>query len=126
MSTDFGALVIDLKRTYLELRPALARVYVNAIDVVAVAGIVEPMGFVALPSRVPLGEVGLGQWALEFGPGSVDGWLARHVEIETDQPPAVPTVRIGDPIDPPAPSMVGAVGSLSARSAKCSPHWRRG
>ncbi len=102
MSRDFGALVIDLKRTYLELRPALARVYVNAVDVAAVAGIVEPMGFVALPARVRLGEVELGQWALEFGPGSVDGWLARHVEIETDQPPAVPTART-------------ALGSLSAR-----------
>ena len=115
MSRDFGALVIDLKRTYLELRPALARVYVNTVDVAAVAGIVEPMGFVALPGRVPLGEFGLGQWALEFGPGSVDGWLARHVEIETDQPPAAAPVRTDDSSDPPAPSTLGAVGSLSAR-----------
>ena len=115
MSRDFAALVIDLKRTYLELRPALARVYVNAVDVAAVAAIVEPMGFVALPGRVPLGEVELGQWALEFGPGSVDGWLARHVEIETDQPPATPTVRTHGPTDPPAPCTVGALGSLSAR-----------
>ena len=88
MSHDFAALVIDLKRTYLELRPALAHVYVNAVDVAAVARIVEPMGFVALPGRVPLGEVG---WPV--GAGVRTGQRRRvagppGLEIETDQPPA--------------------------------------
>ena len=30
-------------------------------------------------------STGSGTWSLEFGSRSVDGWLARHIEIETTE-----------------------------------------
>ncbi|MGD9997321.1 MAG: LuxR C-terminal-related transcriptional regulator [Ilumatobacteraceae bacterium] len=82
-SNQYAALIVDLKRTYLELRPALMRVYVAGRDHDVNSAVLDAMGFTLVPGDVVVGEHQGGVWALEFGPKSVDGWLARHVEIET-------------------------------------------
>lgn len=82
-SSEYAALVVDLKRTYLELRPALKRVYALGADADVTAAALEPMGFVPIPGSVVVGSKQFNVWSLEFGTASVDGWLARHVEIES-------------------------------------------
>jgi Transcriptional regulatory protein, C terminal len=68
---------LDVKREYVALRPALRRIYTVVQDVPTYWPVVEKLGF------RPLGDAGVmldgGQYAsvvLDFGPGSVDGWLA--------------------------------------------------
>jgi DNA-binding CsgD family transcriptional regulator len=82
---EYSALIVDLKRYYLELRPDLVRVYAVGRDRRVNAAVLEPMGFrpVANDDDGDDSEVQPGTWALEFGPRSVDEWLARHIEIET-------------------------------------------
>jgi Transcriptional regulatory protein, C terminal/AAA ATPase domain len=87
---------LDAKRTYMAMRPALRRMYVTVNDAATYLPVVEKLGFRPLP--VPLGPRGREDagWAapvgldgrdyasvvLDFGPGSVDGWLARLVAAE--------------------------------------------
>jgi DNA-binding NarL/FixJ family response regulator len=87
----------------------LARVYAVGADAPTSAAVLEPMGFAPVDGAVSVGVQEVGAWSLEFGPLSVDGWLARHVEIESTRP-APPTSAGG------APAVVpDAVRSLSAR-----------
>jgi hypothetical protein len=87
---------LDVKRTYMAMRPALRRMYVTVNDAATYLPVVEKLGFRPLP--VPLGPRGQEDagWAapvglddrdyasvvLDFGPGSVDGWLSRLVAAE--------------------------------------------
>jgi Transcriptional regulatory protein, C terminal len=82
---------LDVKRTYMQLRPKLRRIYVVVQDVATYWPIVERLGFRPLTSAgddfTPVGPqlVGSAQYSsvvLDFGPGSVDGWLARLVAAE--------------------------------------------
>lgn len=73
---DVAPLFLDLKRTYLALRPALRRVYTCAHDD-AMASTVEPLGFAPLQEVPVLDGVGYRCYCNDFGPASVDGWLAR-------------------------------------------------
>ena len=67
----FGALLLAVTRTYVELRPELRRVYARATDFVgADASCAVAMGYLPLegdPKSV----------CVDFGPASVDGWLAE-------------------------------------------------
>lgn len=73
---------LDVKRTYMALRPALRRMYVVVQDTETYWPVVEALGFQPLPptSLISRGESAEGnEYAnvlLDFGPGSVDGWLA--------------------------------------------------
>jgi hypothetical protein len=74
---------LDVKRTYMALRPDLRRIYVTVEDVPTYWPAVEKLGF------RPVAEVGAELDAttytsvfLDFGPGSVDGWLAGLVAAE--------------------------------------------
>jgi hypothetical protein len=69
------ALMLDIKRRYLELRPRLRRVYLAA----PAPGPLAPLGFQRLDLEVPT-------VMLDFGPASVDGWLSAVVgsELEGD------------------------------------------
>ncbi len=70
---------VDVKRKYLELRPHLRRVYLAVHDLEPYAAAALKLGF-----RV-LAEPGADGWRsamLDFGPSSVDGWLARLVAAE--------------------------------------------
>ncbi len=99
MSRDFAALVIDLKRTYLELRPALARVYVNAVDVAAVAA---DRGTDGIRARSPAvcrwvrSSSGSGPWSSDRA-ASTGGWRATSRSRRTSHrhcPPPEPTTRV--------------------------------
>ncbi len=104
---ELALMIVDLKRTYLELRPDLLRVYA----VIAGGGRITPMmralGFAPVDGR-DVGPVRLELWGLDMPAGSVDAWIARHIEVETTRPP------LASPAGPRlAPS--AAVASLSAR-----------
>ena len=74
---------LDVKRTYMALRPALRRMYVVVRDVPAYWPVVERLGFRPFAdSVVTLDEVEYSSVVLDFGPGSVDGWLAELVAGE--------------------------------------------
>lgn len=73
---EVAPLFLDLKRTYLSLRPALRRMYTCAHDP-AMAGVVEPLGFVALDAVPVLDGVSYRCYCNDLGAGSVDGWLTR-------------------------------------------------
>jgi Transcriptional regulatory protein, C terminal len=74
---------LDVKRTYMALRPNLRRIYVTVEDVPTYWPAVEKLGF------RPVAETGVAldgttytSVFLDFGPGSVDGWLAGLVADE--------------------------------------------
>jgi len=71
---EVAALYLDLKRTYLVMRPALRRLYTCARDPAAMAPTLEPLGFAAFAQAS--GEDPFTSYCNDLGPGSVDGWLA--------------------------------------------------
>ena len=88
---ELGAMVIDIKRLYLELRPRLARVLAVVSDWTAVGPVLRAMGFGRVQPQIQLGEARFQACALDFGPGSVDGWLLRHILVEAE--PVAPSGR---------------------------------
>ncbi|MBL7494668.1 helix-turn-helix transcriptional regulator [Frankia sp. AgB1.9] len=96
---EVAALVTDLKRTYLQMRATLRRVYTAVIDWPAAAPVLRVMGFDLLT------EVGVGEQrhvlaCLDFGPGGVDAWIGRHVLAEQAGPVGhrpLPPVEHADP-----------------------------
>jgi len=74
---------LDVKRTYMALRPRLRRMYVVVRDVPTYWPVVEQLGFRPLPGAAAvLDGVEYTSVVLDFGPGSVDGWLAGLVAAE--------------------------------------------
>jgi Transcriptional regulatory protein, C terminal len=74
---------LDVKRTYMALRPALRRMYVVVQDVPTYWPVVEKLGFRPLrDSGAVLDGSEYASVVLDFGPGSVDGWLATLVAGE--------------------------------------------
>jgi hypothetical protein len=85
---DYGpsaaALYLDVTRRFVELRPSLRRVYAPAIDLIdADPSCSLVMGYLPLeghPDSV----------CVDFGPASVDGWLAelgaRQLRVESGEP----------------------------------------
>lgn len=72
---------LDIKRMYMELRPALYRIYTGAYDAETWAPVLAPLGF------EPVGVVNFDDRTfhvsmIDFGPASVDGWLADLVGVE--------------------------------------------
>jgi hypothetical protein len=68
---------LDIKRAYMELRPKLRRVYLTVVDLATYAAPATQLGF------KPFADLGVeldGSFyhtaMLDFGPASVDGWLA--------------------------------------------------
>jgi DNA-binding CsgD family transcriptional regulator len=106
-SPELGAMVVDMKRRYLELRPALARVFAAVTGWVDSAPVLRSLGFGRIGPEVRIGPVALHPCALDFGPGSVDGWLQRLVLAEAAPP--------GPAAAPPTPGPPEVVAQLSAR-----------
>lgn len=78
-----GACWIDIKRTYMELRPRLRRLYTAVTGLAAYAPKVVPLGFAPLPTAdVELDGVVYHTAGLDFGPLSVDGWISGLIEAE--------------------------------------------
>jgi DNA-binding CsgD family transcriptional regulator/ABC-type branched-subunit amino acid transport system ATPase component len=93
---ELALMIVDLKRTYLEMRPDLQRVYDTTDAASPLATMLQALGFTPVD-----GARSVDLWVLEMPIGSVDAWIARHIELETSTPSA-------DPARPP-------VASLSAR-----------
>ena len=77
-----AAIMLDLKRMYLELRPELRRIYTVGLETMAGTAW-ERLGFEALPGEpVRIDGVAYHLSLLDFGPTSVDGWLTRIIATE--------------------------------------------
>jgi hypothetical protein len=72
---------LDVKRRYLEMRPDLRRVYLTVRDLAPYASAALTLGFSVLADMGADAE-GYHSAMADFGPGSVDGWLARLVAAE--------------------------------------------
>ena len=84
-----GACWLDIKRTYMELRPSLRRLYTVVTDLATYGPIVTPLYFVPLSTaNVVLGGVTYNSALLDFGPLSVDGWIAAITGAELGVKPA--------------------------------------
>ncbi|HLW55324.1 MAG TPA: winged helix-turn-helix domain-containing protein [Candidatus Angelobacter sp.] len=80
---------LDIKRTYLALRPKVRRVYLVLQDIAPYGPVAQTLGFTPLPDlRASLDGYGYSTAMLDFGPSSVDGWLARLVAAELGMPPS--------------------------------------
>ena len=78
-----GACWVDIKRTYMEMRPHLRRLYTTVNDLAAYAPVVTPLCFVPIDdAHVELGGRMYYSALLDFGEGSVDGWLKSLVKAE--------------------------------------------
>lgn len=85
---------LDVKRTYMLLRPDLRWMYTVVRDAALYWPVVERLGFRLLPGPAggaPVGPVAVGDAefmsvVLDFGADSVDGWLARLVATELGMP----------------------------------------
>jgi DNA-binding winged helix-turn-helix (wHTH) protein len=72
---------LDIKRTYMELRPHLRRVYLLLREVEPFADAALALGIRVVESaEVKLGSERYTSAMLDFGPGSVDGWIAGMVD----------------------------------------------
>ena len=83
-----AACFLDIKRTYMELRPQLRRVYAAVCDVDAWRTALLKLGFQMLPRYdADLNGVRYHSALLDFGPGSVDGWLSKLAgdELRVDE-----------------------------------------
>ena len=110
---------LDTKRAYMALRPALRRMYVVVHDVATYWPVVEKLGFRPVPDGVvELGGVEYSTVVLDFGPGSVDGWLANLVGAE---------LGITDTVDPGARELIvrGATVKLTPLEFQLLSHLRQ-
>ena len=74
---------VDVKRTYLELRPDLRRVYLTLQDIAPYGAAATQLGFQVLEDLATnLGDAPYYSAMLDFGPGSVDGWICNLLAAE--------------------------------------------
>lgn len=74
---------LDIKRTYVAHRPYLRRVYLAVRDLAPYAAAATRLGFTVLPEcETTVAGAPFFTAMLDFGAGSVDGWLARLVAAE--------------------------------------------
>lgn len=67
---------LDVKRTYMELRPNLRRLYAAASDLAGYVPTLGPLGFRPVPeANAEIEKAVLQTAVLDFGEASVDGWL---------------------------------------------------
>jgi hypothetical protein len=78
-----AAIWIDAKRLYMEMRPQLRRMYICQRDFSHHEEALAHLGFVDLPdATAEIDGMPYHTRMLDFGPGSVDGWLAGLVAAE--------------------------------------------
>lgn len=69
---------LDIKRSYMALRPDVRRVYTTVRNFAEFGPVVARLGFSHLDDAgVELDDTTYHSAVLDFGPGSVDGWLAQ-------------------------------------------------
>jgi hypothetical protein len=76
---------LDIKRTYLELRPALRRVYLALRDMEPYGPIAARLGFAPLAATTVIDNSPYHSGMLDFGPQSVDGWILALLGAELGQ-----------------------------------------
>ncbi|MEN8007612.1 MAG: winged helix-turn-helix domain-containing protein [Candidatus Krumholzibacteriota bacterium] len=82
-SAEQAACWLDMKRTYMELRPALRRAYLTVADLGPYAEVATRLGFRILEDcAAKLGSTSFPAAMLDFGPASVDGWITGLVGEE--------------------------------------------
>lgn len=82
-SAEQAACWLDIKRTYMELRPNLRRVYLTVVDLPTYAPVALELGFRPLDEAHKVLDGSTYHSAvLDLGPSSVDGWLAALVAAE--------------------------------------------
>jgi len=67
---------LDIKRVYMEMRPQLRRVYLALHDLSVYAPVAQRLCFQPLDGETNLSGTAYTSAMLDFGPSSVDGWLA--------------------------------------------------
>jgi hypothetical protein len=78
-----AALILDVKRNYMELRPELRRIYNVLPELYGPDSPWTRLGFrTVLQAPVMFGGVAYYAHWLDFGPASVDGWLTRIIATE--------------------------------------------
>ncbi|WP_433026938.1 LuxR C-terminal-related transcriptional regulator [Actinomycetospora sp. CA-053990] len=87
-SPPVSACWLDVKRTYMQWRPQLRRLYSTVVDLPRLGPIFLPLGFAPTGPGVEVDGTTYQPVWLDFGPDSVDGWLGRLVDTETDEPAA--------------------------------------
>ncbi|MET0023166.1 MAG: winged helix-turn-helix domain-containing protein [Sedimenticola sp.] len=91
-SDEQAAAWLDLKRTYMEMRPNLRRIYLTICDLPAYAPVAQRLGFQVLSGdEVELDDRIYHSAVLDFGPESVDGWLSTLAasELGIEQSPSL-------------------------------------
>lgn len=83
-SAAVSACWLDVKRVYMELRPRLRRLYSTVVDLAELGPVFLPLGFAPVGDPVVVEGVAHQAVVLDFGPRSVDGWLAGLVEAEAE------------------------------------------
>lgn len=78
---------LDVKRMYMEMRPHIGRLYSVSSNPAPYMEALTTLGFEFMRSPVRLGRDYSSAY-LDFGPGSVDGWLARLAAAELGVRPA--------------------------------------
>ena len=73
---------LDIKRRYMELRPTLRRLYTVHRDPAPFMPVLTTLEYQLLPGSVEIDGAVYHALCLDFGPGSVDGWLARLAAAE--------------------------------------------
>jgi len=73
---------LDIKRTYMEMRPQLRRVYLTLRDLTPYGPVAQRLGFQQLEGETQLGGNVYTSAMLDLGPSSVDGWLASLAAAE--------------------------------------------
>jgi DNA-binding CsgD family transcriptional regulator len=68
----------------MECRPNLSRLYSSIVDLAAQAPVFVPLGFAPAGDPVAVDDVDHHPVWLDFGPGSVDGWLGRLIDAEVE------------------------------------------
>ncbi|MET4182080.1 hypothetical protein ABIB94_004184 [Bradyrhizobium sp. JR7.2] len=82
-SSEQGAVWLDMKRSYMEMRPHLRRIYIPVVDIVTYGPIAAGLGFRVLEDAGATLDGKVYHTAmLDFGQQSVDGWLAGLVATE--------------------------------------------
>lgn len=67
---------LDIKRTYMEMRPLLRRVYITLTDLSQYAPVAQRLGFQPLSGETEISGAIYSSAMVDMGPSSVDGWLA--------------------------------------------------
>lgn len=82
-SAEQAACWLDVKRAYMELRPDLRRVYLTVIDLATYRPVAVQLGFEHVEeATITLDDRKYQTAMLDFGRGSVDGWITRLVGDE--------------------------------------------